>query len=323
MEIKYTIIIPHYNSPDSLSKLLYSIPLAPEIQVIVIDDNSTKELDQLEQVKQDNTRCEFYINTTGIQSAGACRNTGLTHAQGKWVLFADSDDYFIDGLLEHLEHYYDDPSDVIFFTPTSLNTTTRKVSSRHVLYAGLVKNYLKKPSRKNEINLRYRFGVPWSKMIRRDVIVQNQLEFEPVSVSNDIMFSTKLGNCMRSFQVTDRIIYCVTKSTKTLTTTVKESNLDTRVEVLIRRYGFLRAALSKKDFKKLEPTSNILLFEALMGFGFKKFVEVFTSFRKNKIKLDVFSYSYFVLAVRVFKDRIGLYSPQKKRKTTGDTAKDE
>jgi len=323
MEIKYTIIIPHYNSPDSLSMLLDSIPKVPEIQVVVIDDNSTKELDQIEQVKQDNTHCEYYTNTTGKQSAGACRNIGLIHARGKWVLFADSDDYFIDGFLEHLEHFYDDPSDVVFFTPTSLNTTTGKESSRHVLYAGLVKNYLKKPSRKNEINLRYRFGVPWSKMIRRDVITHNHLEFEAVSVSNDIMFSTKLGSCMETFQVIDRIIYCVTKSTKTLTTTVKESNLDTRVEVLIRRYGFLRNVLSKKDFRKLEPTSNILLFEALMGFGFRKFVEVFTSFRKNKIKLDVFSYSYFVLAVRVFKDRIGLYSPQRKRKTTGDITKDE
>jgi len=311
MDLKYTIIIPHYNSPNSLSVLLSSIPTIPEIQVIVIDDNSAKELDRFEQVKHENTHAEFYINETGKQSAGACRNVGLTHAKGKWVLFADADDYFTEGFLQHLESYYNDNSDVVFFTPTSMNTFTHKKSSRHVLYAGLIRKYLKKPNRKNELNLKYRFGVVWSKMIRRDFIVQNHLEFEAVSVSNDIMFSTKLGNCLRSFQITDRVIYCVTKNIRTLTTTVKESNLDTRVEVLVRRYDFLRQALTKKELKQIEFTTNILLFEALMGFGFKKFIKVLTIYRKNRIKLDRIGFSYLVLGIRVFKDRIRLYLPQK------------
>ena len=36
-----TIIIPHYNSPDTLRRLLDSIGYDTRIQVVVVDDNST------------------------------------------------------------------------------------------------------------------------------------------------------------------------------------------------------------------------------------------------------------------------------------------
>ncbi|HCE47407.1 MAG TPA: glycosyltransferase family 2 protein, partial [Prevotellaceae bacterium] len=37
----YSVIIPHYNSPDVLTRCLASIPDCENIQVIVIDDNSS------------------------------------------------------------------------------------------------------------------------------------------------------------------------------------------------------------------------------------------------------------------------------------------
>jgi len=312
--IKYTIIIPHFNSPDSLSRLLSTIPKTPEVQVIVIDDNSTADREKLDSVISGDNRCEFYVNSTGIQSAGACRNTGLSYMKGEWVLFADADDYFTDNFYEYLENYYNDPSDVIYFTPKSINISTMKESSRHVLYAGIVKKYLKKPSDKNEINLRYRFGVVWSKMIRREIIIQNNIEFETVSASNDIMFSTRLGQCIKTFQASEKVIYCVTKSTDTLTTTIKEVNLDTRIDVLIRRYEFYRKNLTEKELRQLEVTGELMLFEAFMGFGIKKFFDVIKLLKKNKVKLFAVSLFNLHMSTVVFMDRIGLYIKRRQQR---------
>ena len=39
--ILYSIIIPHYNSPDLLLRLLKTIPVREDLEVIVVDDNST------------------------------------------------------------------------------------------------------------------------------------------------------------------------------------------------------------------------------------------------------------------------------------------
>lgn len=44
MAIKYSVIIPHYNSEDSLEKLLESIPSKNHIEVIVVDERNSSEL---------------------------------------------------------------------------------------------------------------------------------------------------------------------------------------------------------------------------------------------------------------------------------------
>ena len=42
--IKYSIIIPHKNSPDLLKRCLESIPDRTDIQVVVVDDNSSSAI---------------------------------------------------------------------------------------------------------------------------------------------------------------------------------------------------------------------------------------------------------------------------------------
>ena len=37
----FSVIIPHYDIPDLLMRCLKSIPVSEDIQVIVVDDNST------------------------------------------------------------------------------------------------------------------------------------------------------------------------------------------------------------------------------------------------------------------------------------------
>jgi len=304
MEIKYSIIVPHYNTSDYLSKLLSTIPKRSEIQVLVIDDNSTIEEEKLRQVIKDDDRCEFYTNTTGIQSAGACRNIGLSHALGKWIIFADADDYFTDEFVKSLNVYYNSPVDLVYFTPTSIYLGTQKKTGRHILYEGLIYEYQRKSNTKNELNLRYRFCCPVSKMIKRDMIQKNDIVFEQTPVANDIVFNTKVGFYTKSFEVTDKIIYCITKSRNTLTTTVKEEYFDTRLDVLIRRYGFLREHLSRKEIRKLDITGQLVLYEALTKFGVKKFFKTVNRLLANGVKLYSFSTFNLKMSARSLVDRV-------------------
>ena len=93
-EYQLTIIIPHHNIPDLLRKLLASIPKRNSIQIIVVDDHSTEYVDQLNAVirSADDRNLEFYHNDAARNSPGTCRNIGLDHARGQWILFADADD---------------------------------------------------------------------------------------------------------------------------------------------------------------------------------------------------------------------------------------
>ena len=47
-----SIIIPHYNTPDLLQKLIDSIPHIEDIQIIVVDDRSDKNLEKLSEVQE-------------------------------------------------------------------------------------------------------------------------------------------------------------------------------------------------------------------------------------------------------------------------------
>lgn len=281
-----------------------SIPKTPDVQVIVVDDNSTKGRELLAQVIADDVRCEFYVNDTGVQSAGACRNIGLGRAQGKWVLFSDADDYFLDGFIVYLEEHFDNSADIIFFAPTSLELSTGRQASRHILYAGLVGKYLKRRNEKNEYDLKFRFCVPWSKMYRRELVDRCGLEFETVPVSNDIMFCTNAALHAKSIDASGAAIYCVTKDSGTLTTTAtarSERNFDVRVDVRLRRVRLLREHLSKRELRHAGLFCGDYLFLAFKWFGIKKFLETAKVFRKKKVKWFTFSRVNLAMAWQMLK----------------------
>lgn len=47
-----SIIIPHYNTPELLYKLIDSIPQSPDVQIIVVDDNSNHHLQILTELQK-------------------------------------------------------------------------------------------------------------------------------------------------------------------------------------------------------------------------------------------------------------------------------
>lgn len=113
-----SIIVPHYNTPDSLLKLLHTIPDREEVEVIVADDNSSVPLEDLQQKLKQFPRVQFIVNDSGTKGAGASRNVALKKAVGKWILFADADDFFTEDFYEKLVPYLDSDYDLVYFPPT-------------------------------------------------------------------------------------------------------------------------------------------------------------------------------------------------------------
>ncbi|MBP1934984.1 glycosyltransferase family 2 protein [Ammoniphilus resinae] len=288
--IKLSIIIPHYNSISSLLKLLESIPETYAIQVIVVDDNSDKE--EKEKYKKlsfsySRNNVEFHTNTSQNKGAGACRNIGLKHAKGDWLLFADADDYFLGGFIEKVKKYFNSENDVVFFKPTSIQIDTGDVDTRHLPYSNLITNYIENKNRTSELFLKYRFYVPWSKLIKHSFVKNNQILFEEVIASNDIMFSTKIGCYLREFEVSEEIIYCVTRNSGTLTTTVNEKIFDSRFIEYLKCYTFLKAHLTKNEFILLDinDSSGLGFILNARKFGYKKTFEVHRKLRKKNVRI--------------------------------------
>jgi len=94
MPLNYSIIIPHKDIPDLLQRCLDSIPVRDDVEVIVVDDNSDPRKVDFEHFPQWKGKDYHYFLTKEGKGAGYARNVGLDHAQGRWIIFADADDFF-------------------------------------------------------------------------------------------------------------------------------------------------------------------------------------------------------------------------------------
>lgn len=112
--IKYSIIIPHKNSPDLLKRCLESIPDRTDIQVVVVDDNSSSAIIDWNLERANfKGNVELVLTKEGL-GAGFARNKGLTYIKGKWVLFADADDYYQSHTFDVLDRQLTE--NMIFYT---------------------------------------------------------------------------------------------------------------------------------------------------------------------------------------------------------------
>ena len=286
--IKLSIIIPHYNSADLLKKLLSTIPNIPELQVLVVDDFSTQKLDELKECKQKftNTNVEFYTNECK-KSAGGARNTGLKYAKGQWLLFADADDYFIDGFYDTVKKYFDKDYDSVYFVPTSIDLRTNKVSDRHHNSKILISTYLERPTTRNCLRMKYKIVGPVSILIRSDVVHNNKIRFDEQKVANDVMAVIQIAFHAKTVCASEEVIYCITKQEGTLTAVLSKENFDMRKSVYFRKCRYLKENLPKNEYRKLHFDARVLL----------KTVKTYKLGRKE----------YFSLLKRIIKEGIPIW----------------
>lgn len=99
--MKFSIIIPNYNSEKWIEKLLQSIleQTYTDYEVIVVDDMSEdRSVEIVEKyVKKYVKKFEKRLKIIKLKEKrwnGGARNVGVENARGKYILFADCDDWF-------------------------------------------------------------------------------------------------------------------------------------------------------------------------------------------------------------------------------------
>lgn len=187
--INYSFIIPHKNVPNLLERCVSSIPQRNDIEIIIVDDNSDASI-----VDFDNFSCSNNPNVKVVQTkeglgAGFARNKGLEIAQGKWLVFADSDDYFIsDKLSEMMDCYANSSVDIVYFNVECLYADSlTPAPNADKQYKQIVEG------REAETMCRYKLKVPWGKFVKRDFVMSNGIRFDETKVANDRMFSLRTG----------------------------------------------------------------------------------------------------------------------------------
>jgi len=186
-EITYSFIIPHKNTLGLLQRCLDSIPQRDNVEVIVVDNNSNPESVDFDDFPCKNRNHVRIVRDNKSIGGGGARNTGLALAKGKWILFADADDYYSEGFLDVLDRYSNCNIEVLYFNQKVIKGG--KVERRVFKY---VDNY-RDDNDNSILAIKYKHHVPWNKMVRRDFLMKYGIRFEDCLVGNDILYSYLCG----------------------------------------------------------------------------------------------------------------------------------
>jgi len=243
--MKYSIIIPHKNSSLLLKRLLDSIPNLETIQVVVVDDgSSTDELNTVCSYKK-HYNFELYQNESVY--AGGARNTGIKKAIGKWLLFADSDDFYTGNFERLVDKYQDTDADVVYFNVESCYSDTLEPAYRAEHINELFSRYEKTRDAKE---IKCRFLAPWSKMVNRDFVLNNNIWYEEIIAANDLMFNAMIACKSNKVLCESDPLYVITVAKGSITNTLSKDRLESRLQSVIRtnkvlkKYGYGKYQMS-------------------------------------------------------------------------------
>lgn len=191
-KVLVSIIIPVYNANQYLRACLETVAsqTLKNIEVICVNDGSEDtSLEILKEFAEKDSR--FKVIDKENTGAGDCRNVGLREATGEYVLFLDADDKFNSELCD--KAYFRaklDNADICFFGAVRFNMQTRENEAMNwVLRKELLPKT--KPFKKEVLGNKFfqvTSGCPWSKMFRREFILNHQLKFQNLQNANDLYF---------------------------------------------------------------------------------------------------------------------------------------
>lgn len=236
--VNYSIIIPHKNIPSLLSRCLSSIPQREDLEIIVVDDNSDPNIVDFDNFPGKGRNDVTIVFDKESKGGGHARNVGLKNAKGKNVLFADADDYFnycINGLLDK---YSSELFDVVYFRANSVDTEYYTTSHRARLLNTLIDLY---DSNENYalFHLKYSFGEPWCKLVKRSLIEEHHISFDETPIHNDTKFSYLVGHYAKNIIIDKHALYCVTTREGSVSKLIDEKRRLARIQVFVERERFL------------------------------------------------------------------------------------
>lgn len=184
LDLTLSVIVPTFNAHRDLPRLLESLDVSDELEIIFVDDGSTDDTRNLIE--------EFAQGRRGIQclflehvGPGAARSLGMKSAQGRFIAFADADDQ-VDAnvLLRGCREMELKDADVVIFAYEERHSATQ---ARHDS-RGFARVKTVSPARV----LTSRAAI-WGKIYRVSFLRSHGVDFEPLRSADDVLFSWEVA----------------------------------------------------------------------------------------------------------------------------------
>ncbi len=110
-----SIIVPSYNKAGFIKDTIESVlkQTNQNFEIVLVDDNSSDETRSILREFNGNEKIKIHLNETN-KGGNYCRNTGISMAKGKYIIFLDADDLMMENCIEQRLSFMEKNTDCDF-----------------------------------------------------------------------------------------------------------------------------------------------------------------------------------------------------------------
>ena len=208
-----SIIIPIYNAEKYIEKCIESVfaQTFTDYEIILVNDGSAdNSADICKRYRDKDSRITYIEKENG--GAGSARNAGMKAAKGRYLAFPDADDSFLPDMYAELFTLADSGDYDMVFSGVNYY---RQTGNGEPVYARTdnieaVSFHSREECRRHIMDFfptTTIFDVPWNKLYKRSIVVENGLCFPDIRRCQDATFNIDFFNCINSVAALDKAYY--------------------------------------------------------------------------------------------------------------------
>ena len=253
---KISVIIPCYNSAKYLTnvyKMLLHQTFA-DFEVIFVDDfSSDNSVKLLKNFAAKDERFKI-IKLKKNHGAGYARNCGLKKAEGDYLIFLDTDDFYSTHMLEETYNAITNSNvDIVYFKSITFdesNDTYSKSDVYWLWHKPYPENIVFSPIDMGENAMSFCKGVPWNKLYKKSFIIKNKLKFQEIRRHNDSFFVLAAQILAKKIIIIDKALIAYRINSKNSISNTYKNRKDYMMLVFDKLYNFMKKRNLYKKYKE-------------------------------------------------------------------------
>jgi len=258
MKTDIIIIVPIYNAEKYLKKCIDSLvsQTKKEIEIILINDGSTDSSEEIIKNYKDK-RIKYFKNKN--QGIGKTRNFGIEKANGKYLLFVDSDDYIDKTTCEKLYNKMEkDSLDLLVYDFYREFDNGKKIEEK--LSDFDISNLKENPNLLLDINLS-----PWNKLYKSKIIKENNIKFiENLKYEDAPFVVDAIINSKKVGKLNENLYYYMIHSNSE--TTIRDKRIFDILEIV----DIIRKKVKKVKSDNVNEALDTLTISILMNYNIQQ-----------------------------------------------------
>lgn len=273
MKCKVSVIVPVYNAAKYLDEMVNSLlaQTLKEIEFIFVNDCSTdNSLEILYEFEKKDTGRIIIINLDENQGPGGARNVGLQYSSGEYIAFADSDDYVNSKMYEYMyEKAIEDDFDLV-----ECGYFSERNNKEMMLWDSSMEGEV---SFDNRVKLFLSCGFLWSKLYKRRIIIDSQVEFINKIQFEDVDFLSRLYCRIQKVGIVNKSLYYYRNNPESFSNKGNTLKYLDIISTFCTEY--LNNMRKEKNFDILKPVIEFVI----LGIWF----DMFKSYVTKSPKIDI------------------------------------